>query len=76
MSKKPIITADKGGYEFRVLLDINKSGFLITAIRDQEVLGEKFINWTVAPMLGLNRGDQERIEEAIDELSKELKNAK
>ena len=72
MSRKPIITTDKGGYEFRVLLDIEKSGFLITAIKDQKVIGERFINWTVAPMLGLNRGDQERIEEAIDELSKEL----
>lgn len=76
MSKEPIITSEMGGYEFRVILDIKKSGFLITAIKDQAVLGEKFINWTVAPMLGLNRNDQERIEETINELSKELENSK
>ncbi len=76
MSKEPIITAERVGYEFKVFLDIKRSGFLITAGRDQKIFGEKFINWTRAPMLGLNRGDLKRIEETIDELSKKLENDK
>lgn len=70
------MTAERVGYEFKVFLDIKRSGFLITASRDQKIFGEKFINWICAPMLGLNRADQERIEEATDQLLKELKDDK
>ncbi len=71
-NREILMDGQEKGYQLKVYLDAEKSGFEVVIEKNGKISATKFLEWTQEPRWGLDALDRQRIDEAVDGLLAEL----